>query len=1340
METRPHNDSPANRNLEGLVFAMVLGVGVYLLAWLAIEFTRRAGGVASVWPVNAVVLASLLRSPRRRWPVLLVAGLAGNAAAGIAAGGGEWLTPLCLALSNATEIIIAVLVLRLFAEPDIDLSRRRDLFLFAAAALAATLASAAVSSLLLAAQGHAGTLGHFTGWIMVDGLGLVIVTPALLALRAKGLKALWAPDRRWRAVFILAALVAVVAAISLDLHTPFRFLMIPVLLFLTFELGTAGAAIGVLVTAMLMLGMAATTRSGGSNGPSELAVHSIELQAFLAVVAATTLTVATAMAERRRLKTSLAATAQRFQMLTENAGDMVTQSDLTGRFVYLSPALTRISGYQPEEMIGRSALSLVHPDDRPALLDVCQRQIASGGSEPPQRVRYRCSHKDGRTIWFEAQPTLLVDPNTREPLGFTDVIRDITETVRIEEQLTASEERYRLLADHATDVVIRVDMHDVILYASPAVRRYGYEPDELVGQCGYTIVHPEDLEKLRGLIGALFSNAPVDRGADRDYRLRTKNGDFVWMEGSPSIVRDDEGQPIEVISSLRDITARKETEKALADSEARYRQLAENATDVIASCAPDGVITYVSPAARRVFGYEPEELIGRQSSDLIYPEDYPDVVKRILQFAASGKTEDIRYRVIKKNGDVIWIEANPSIVTDPATGKVVALNDFSRDITDRKAMEDTIAASEARYRLLAENTTDIIVRYDVAGVIEFASPAVRRLGYEPEQIVGRNMADFVSPEDQTLTQRHRKAVLAGDPAVAGPQTEARARRADGEWVWLESNPSPVHDADGKVIGVVTTLRDVTTRRKMDEALAESETRYRMLADISTDIIVRYDASAVIEYVSPAARQLGYEPEALVGRRMVDFVHPETGVESLERLIDAIAAGTAGEDTRVETRVRRTDGEFVWLEGNPAPIHDEAGMTTGGVIVLRDITARRAMEEELRHRQTEAEAATVAKTEFLANMSHEIRTPLTGIIGFAGLMEEVEGLSPTAAKYANRITTASRTLLSVVNDILDFSKIEAGQIALDPEPFDPAAFVGETIELAAGQAAAKGLTLRGEIQGALPPGVNADCSRIRQVLLNLIGNAIKFTSHGEVSVVVSYLAAETKGGGMLRIAVSDTGVGIPKDALERLFQRFSQVDGSISRRFGGTGLGLAICKSLTELMGGKIGVESREGLSSTFWFTVAAPPADLAEPAAAQDDVDWGGAPARILVVDDVAVNRELVSVMLSPFGHQLVEAASGTEAVEAAMHEAFDLILMDLQMPGMDGLAATRAIREGCEYNRATPIVALSADVMPIQLQACRAAGMDDHIAKPIDPAELLYKVALWTTPAEVAPVMELAE
>jgi PAS domain S-box-containing protein len=651
-------------------------------------------------------------------------------------------------------------------------------------------------------------------------------------------------------------------------------------------------------------------------------------------------------------------------------------------------------------------------------------------------------------------------------------------------------------------------------------------------------------------------------------------------------------------------------------------------------------------------------------------------------------------------------------------------------MTRRRELQAALAVTARDFQMLAENSTDIILRIDRDLKVVYISPSCRQLGYEPAQLTGHRVDVLVSPDEHDSIMSNLEALMRGE-LVPPPAFERQLRTAAGDFVWVEGSPKVLVDDDGRPAGMVTQLRDITARRAAQAALAQSEARYRLLADLATDIIMRMDANGVVRYISPSCRLLGYEADEMIGKSAFDFLHPDEHEVAQDRS-EALFRGEprqAGEGR--EYRVVTKHGDVVWLEGMSALSRNEAGELVDIVSHLRDVTERRAFEDELRRKRAEAEAATLAKSEFLANMSHEIRTPLTGIMGFAGLLlEEQDSLSPTARTFATRIATASRTLLTVVNDILDFSKIEAGQVELDSHPLDPSRFVVETMELVSAQAQEKGLELNAAIDGALPPAVAADGSRLRQVLLNLLTNAIKFTDAGGVTVTVAHDGVD---GGRLKISVTDSGVGIAPERLHRLFQRFSQADGSISRQYGGTGLGLAICKSLTGLMGGDIGVDSAPGLGAEFWFTVKAP---ACEPEGVTD-ADGAGAfdarPARILIVDDSPVNRELVTVLLGVFGHDLSEACGGAEAVMAAEQTPFDLILMDLQMPGMDGLAATRAIRAGSPFNRATPIVALSANILPTHLVACREAGMNDHIGKPIDTRELLTKVARWTGPEATA-------
>jgi len=539
--------------------------------------------------------------------------------------------------------------------------------------------------------------------------------------------------------------------------------------------------------------------------------------------------------------------------------------------------------------------------------------------------------------------------------------------------------------------------------------------------------------------------------------------------------------------------------------------------------------------------------------------------------------------------------------------------------------------------------------------------------------------------------------------------------------------------------VLPVAAAVSSRQRIAEALArkqaeteaaliklgESEARYRLLTDRTVDVIIRYDLDGMMEYVSPSVSKYGFRPEELIGRPVADLIHPES-LENLAQRLARMRRGETFEGARTVFRSRHADGSWAWVEGKPASIRDGEGNVVGIVTVVRDITQWRAMEDELRRRTAEAEAASDAKSEFLANMSHEIRTPLTALVGFAGLLEGAPELSERSRAYVERIDRSGQALLAIVNDVLDFAKMEAGQVELAPAVIAPAQLIRDTLDLVADQASGKGLTLDLACD-ALPAHVLADGDRLRQVLLNLLVNAIKFTAEGGVGVRASYEAEA----GRLRIAVTDTGEGVPEAQRDRVFQRFSQIDSSHSRRHGGTGLGLAICTHLVDLMGGELGLDSRAGAGSTFWFAVDAPTAEPAPAAEADDGSGLQGSlrSARVLVVDDVAANRELVRAMLEAVGHCVEEACDGAEAVEASGRARYDLVLMDMQMPRMDGLAATRAIRSDCPHNRTTPILALSANVLCSQVAACFEAGMDDHLAKPIAMVELLEKVAFWSDP-----------
>jgi PAS domain S-box-containing protein len=526
-------------------------------------------------------------------------------------------------------------------------------------------------------------------------------------------------------------------------------------------------------------------------------------------------------------------------------------------------------------------------------------------------------------------------------------------------------------------------------------------------------------------------------------------------------------------------------------------------------------------------------------------------------------------------------------------------------------------------------------------------------------------------------------------------------------------------------GVSRMLKARKRLTETQEKVREGEALYRVLADNVTDVITLSDVTGRRLYMSPSIEgALGYPIDALYQMPMYTYIHPDDREGLMGAMVGLVGKG--GEIT-AEYRVLRGDGTSMWVETSFILV-DRGAEPAQIVSVARPIQQRKEMEAELIEARRAAEAGAAAKSDFLANMTHELRTPLNAIIGFAGILKDSPRLDGQDARHARLICDASATLLDLVNSVLDFSRLEAGAVELDPAPFDPAAEGAAIVDLLSGHAEAKGLTLTLRAEGL--GLVTGDAKRLRQVLLNFLSNALKFTAEGAVTLTLTETETADGGDGVrFRAEVSDTGAGIEATQIPHLFERFTQADVSVSRRYGGTGLGLAICKKIIELMGGRIGATSVEGQGSTFWFEVPLPRADaLAEEVEAEDAAPLDRA-VRLLLVEDVAINRELVKTVLAPFDIEIDTAEDGAEAIEAFRLGDYDLVLMDVQMPGMDGLTATRRIRT-LPLTRAdtTPIVAMTANVLPEQIARCLAAGMDAHLGKPMNPAELLNTIAYWSS------------
>ena len=507
-----------------------------------------------------------------------------------------------------------------------------------------------------------------------------------------------------------------------------------------------------------------------------------------------------------------------------------------------------------------------------------------------------------------------------------------------------------------------------------------------------------------------------------------------------------------------------------------------------------------------------------------------------------------------------------------------------------------------------------------------------------------------------------------------------------------------------------------------DRLRESEGLYRLLADNQSDVISLWTQDGRRIYASPSTeRAFGFTASEL--RTLPNTANAIE--EDLPIIIAALEKLTpGGPATTAEYRLKHKDGTLLWVEGAFKLLDDGSGAFLS---TTRVITERKALQLELVQALDEARDALAVKSDFLANMTHELRTPLNAIVGFSGLLRNSDALTPPDRRSVTLIHDASQTLLGVVNDVLDFSRLEAGAVEFDQSPFDPVQVAESTLQLLSGQAAEKGLSLSLQAEGLAGP-LLGDAPRLRQVLLNFLSNAVKFTPRGRIELVVRQ--DEDPQGRRLHVAVRDQGIGVPADQIDSIFGRFTQSDASVSRRFGGTGLGLAISKRIIDGLGGRIGVESAPGQGSTFWFEVVLPLSAGVDAGASAGPEESDLNPAmRLLVVDDNAVNRELICALLAPFDIEIETAADGVEAVEQAALRDYDIILMDVQMPNLDGLSATARIRAAAPAGRRTPIIAMTANVLPEQVARCLDAGMDDHLGKPINAAALLETLSRWSNP-----------
>ncbi len=785
------------------------------------------------------------------------------------------------------------------------------------------------------------------------------------------------------------------------------------------------------------------------------------------------------------------------------------------------------------------------------------------------------------------------------------------------------------------------------------------------------------------------------------------------------------------------------TERTRMQDRLRLTQLSvDRAADLIHWIAPDGRLLYVSDSNCRRHGYTREEMLGLTISDLdpsMFPAAWQEH-SRQLKERGSLSFETIHRT---KEGELFPIEVTANLVEQGGREYNFA---FGRDITERKRAEKALAESERRSRLLLQSAGDGIAGVDRQGHVIFMNSAA-------EKMLGWTAAEL---HDLVLHDAIHYARADGSPYPYDecPQhaayTDGIESRVDDEVLWRKDGTAfpveyiarPLRE-DGQVTGAIITFRDITERQRAEAALRESRERLDFVLRSADMGAWDWDIPAgVATWDETTAALYGMAPGVLRGSwaSLDPHVHPDD-LAALEAVSNSCLV--TGDPYEAEFRVMRADGAVAYLAERGGVTRDAAGKPVRLSGVTYDISQRRAMEESLHGAKEQAEAANQAlelaarranqltlnaesansaKSEFLANMSHEIRTPMNGIIGMTSLLLDT-GLNAEQRDYALTVQNSAEALLTIINDILDFSKIEAGKLEMETLDFDLRSAVEDTCDLPALHAQSKGLELTALIEADVPSALRGDPGRLRQVLTNMIGNAIKFTEHGEVAVAAA-LVLESDSKAKLKFTVRDTGIGVPKDKVDILFEAFGQADASTTRRFGGTGLGLSISKRLVELMSGEIGVQSEPGAGSTFWFTATFDKQDVQAAAETAEDkiiVDVTG--VRILAVDDNETNRRVVGGMLEAWRcrhHEVDGAAPALSALRAAAKEGdpYRIVILDMMMPGMDGEMLGAAIKADPEL-AGTDLVMMTSMGRRGDASRLEELGFAAYLTKPVKQSQL---------------------
>ncbi len=1007
---------------------------------------------------------------------------------------------------------------------------------------------------------------------------------------------------------------------------------------------------------------------------------------------------------------------EKYRSILESIEEGYYEVDLKGNFSFFNESLCRILGCTYEELIGTSYSSFVGEDTARGIYNTFNHVFTTGGDvESADWEFFRKS--DGEQIFIEVSVSRALAKNG-ELRGFRGIVRDVTKRVKAEHALKDSEERYRTILESIEEGYYEVDLSGRITFSNDSMCRiFGCTTQEFNGTNYSSYVKGDTADAIFKTFNMVYKTGR-DLGSTQWEFFRKNDGEQIFIEVSVSRILSKTGEIMGFRGMGRDVTRRVHAERALKESEERYRTILESIEEGYYEVDLKGTFTFCNGAMCRITDCSREEFVGMSYRRMADKKSAQVIYAAFHEVYETGRDlAPVSWDFIKKNGERINCEVSVSRIL-LQDGECTGFRGVVRDVTKRVQAERALMESEHRYRLLAENVNDIIWTADLDFNFTYVSPSVKQVARTtPEETLKLNVRHVMSRDlfKRVVSELGEIMTRAGqgeDVSRIVKRFEFEHSRGDGTMFWADTIASIQIDENGKPVGFVGITRDITDRITADEEIRKNEAKYRSILESIEEGYYETDLAGNLTFFNDSlGRNMGFTAEEMKGRSYRIFMDEDgarTVFQTFKRVFE-----TGKAEKAFGWELIRKDGSRVLTEASILLIRDSNGKPVGFRGLIRDVSER-IQAEEFKAAKLKAETENRAKSEFLANMSHEIRTPLNGIIGMTELAMDTS-LDENQRDIVRVINRESEILLNLINDILDFSKIEADRYELEVIPFDLRVLIEDLAHSFAMRSEKKGLEFISFLSPDVPARLMGDPGRLRQVIANLAGNSLKFTDKGEIFIKVEK-QREYKHKVALKFSVRDTGIGIPREKQQRIFESFTQADGSTTRKYGGTGLGLAISKKIVEMMGGKIGVRSRVGKGSTFFFTAVFPKQKEQRIYPLLDDVDIKG--MRVLVVDDNETNRFILMEYLKTWGCIPVDYPGGPETVSVlragiTVNEPFDLILMDFNMPGLDGFELAGKIR-AVKSLKKIPIIILTSLGDLGDGKHCRDIGIQGYLPKPM--------------------------